>query len=327
VKNPFGYIREGFVILSASIILEAKRDSTCFKRGIEMKTLCIINPVAGKGRAIQAWRSVQGELRQIYSKLDLEYTSCAGDATLVAREAVNKGYQLVIVFGGDGTLNEVVNGLAGSDTALAIVPSGSGNDFARSLGLSKDPKQAIATIAVSKKKRLDLGRFAGRYFLNMGGLGFDADVAHRINGKRLLRGQLAYLIAVLQALGAYDSYRVELRIDDQKLEEETIMVSVGNGQYAGGGFRLLPHASLEDGLLDIMVVRKTSRLDIISTLPALYKGTHLGHPKCSFYRGREVNINLLEPNKKVFAQVDGQEFQEFPLEFGIIPGALQVIVP
>lgn len=292
-----------------------------------MKTLCIINPVAGKGRAIQVWNSVQGELRQIFSHLELEYTGCAGDATFIARKAVNKGYELVIVFGGDGTLHEVVNGLAGSDTALAIVPAGSGNDFARSLGLSKEPKQAISVIALCKKKRLDLGRFDGRYFLNMGGLGFDADVAHRINGKRLLRGQLAYLVAVLQTLGTYDSYRVEIRIDDQKLEEETIMVSVGNGQYVGGGFRLLPQASLEDGLLDIMVVRKISRLDIIRTLPALYQGTHLGHPKCSFYRGHEVTINLLEPNKKVFAQVDGQEFWEFPLVFGVVPGALQVIVP
>lgn len=293
-----------------------------------MKTLCIINPAAGKGRALQVWNLVQGKLRQLYSSLDLEYTSCMGDATIIARKAVMQGYELVIVFGGDGTLHEVVNGLAGSDTTLAVVPAGTGNDFARSLGLSKDPNKAIQVIASGKKIWLDLGRFAGDYFLNMGGLGFDADVAHRVNDKnRLLRGQLAYLVAVFQTLVAYDSYQLEIVIDNHKLTEEAVMVSVGNGQYVGGGFRLLPQASLEDGLLDIMIVRKITRLGIIQTLPSLYKGTHLGHPKCSFYRGREVTINLLEPDKQVFAQVDGQEFREFPLHFGVMPKALQVVVP
>jgi len=292
-----------------------------------MKTLCIINPVAGRGRAIRVWEQVKHKLAESCSTLAWEFSQGQGDATAIARGAVSQGYELVVVFGGDGTLHEVVNGLAGSAASLAVIPAGTGNDFARSLGISKDPQQAMQVLTGGKMKYLDLGRFDGRYFLNMAGLGFDADVAHRINGKRLLKGQLAYLIAVLQTLAAYDSYQLEIIIDGQSFTEEAIMVSVGNGQFVGGGFRLLPQASMEDGFLDVMVVKRTSRADIIRTLPSLYRGTHLEHPKCSFYRGREVTISLIQPSRQVFAQVDGQEISQFPLSFRVLHRALQVIAP
>jgi len=292
-----------------------------------MRTLCIVNPIAGKGRALQVWKQFSGKLKQLYGELDMVPTRCAGDATTLARQGVEEGYELVVAFGGDGTLHEVVNGMVGGSTALGVVPAGTGNDFARSLGIGKDLNRAFQVLSDGHMKRIDLGTFDGHYFLNMGGLGLDASVAHRINSKRILRGQLAYLVAVLQTLAAYDSYPLEICIDEQVINQEAIIVSVGNGQYVGGGFRLLPQASLEDGLLDIMIVGYVGRGEIIKTLPALYKGTHVGHPKCSFYRGRDVKISLKDPTKKVFAQIDGQEYCQFPLVFGVLPKALQVLAP
>lgn len=291
-----------------------------------MKIMCIVNPVAGKGKALRVWNKVHGKVAEL-GQMDLAYTEYAGHGTILASQAVKQGYELVLAFGGDGTLNEVVNGLAKTEVVFGFVPAGTGNDFARSIGLSKDPLQAVEVIAAGKTKWLDLGRFDGQYFLNMGGLGFDADVAHRVNCKRILRGHLAYLVAVLQTLLVYNSYRLEVIIDDQKIATDTILVSVGNGQYLGGGFHFLPQAVLDDGQFDIMVVDRISRLDIMATLPVLYKGEHVNHPKCHFYRGREVTINLLEGNKKAFAQVDGQEISTFPLHFRIEPSALKVIVP
>jgi len=229
--------------------------------------------------------------------------------------------------GGDGTLHEVANGLAGQNVALGVVPSGTGNDFARSLGLSLEPGQAITELAQGEIKKLDLGRCEKKYFINMGGLGFDADVAYRVNRKRFFRGRLAYLIAALQTLLAYKTYQLEISIDNKVITADSILVSVGNGQYVGGGFRLLPQAALDDGLLDIMVVSNTSRKEIICALPSLYKGGHVGHPKCEFYRGREVIINLKDAKGAAIAQVDGEELLKFPLRFGIEPQALQVIVP
>jgi diacylglycerol kinase (ATP) len=292
-----------------------------------MKALSIINPAAGKGKALEVWRGLQPELQNILFDLDWQLTSCQGDATAIAKDAAAQGYELIISCGGDGTLNEIVNGIVGSPVALAVIPAGSGNDFARSLGLPKDPQEAVRIIAAGHKSPIDLGLINGRCFLNMAGLGFDADVAHRINGKRILQGQTAYLAAVLQTLAVYKSYHVEIVIDEQKITEEAILVSVGNGRYVGGGFCLLPRASLADGLLDVMVVRKTTRIDIIKNLPALYKGAHEKHPKCSFYRGREVIIRLIKPGNQGYAQVDGQEFSDFPLRIAVMPQALEVLVP
>ena len=292
-----------------------------------MKTLCIVNPTAGKGRALKVWQSVEHSIRELCKPLEVAYTRCKGDATCIAKMAADEGFQMVVAFGGDGTFHEVINGLAYSEVIFAIVPAGSGNDFARSLGLSKNPNQAIAAIAAQRVRKIDLGKLADQYFLNMGGLGFDADVASRINRKRILRGPLAYLVAVLQTLIVYRSYQLEIVIDEKKFTEDAVLVSVGNGQYIGGGLRVLPGASLDDGLLDVMVARKCSRWEILKTLPLIYHGKHVGHPKCDFYKGCKIEISLVDRTAKANAQVDGEEFCESNLQFLIAPLALQVIVP
>lgn len=292
-----------------------------------MKTICIINPVAGQGKALKVWSTIQEKVFSLGFKVDTVYTKYTGHATTLASHAVQQGYELVLAVGGDGTMHEVVNGLAYTDTTFGVIPAGTGNDFGRSLMLPKDPVEAVKVIAAGKTKYIDLGRYDGHYFLNMGGFGIDADVAHRVNGTRILRGHLAYLAAALKVFMVYKSYIAEIIIDGNKIKTDTILVSVGNGQFLGGGLHMLPQAVLDDGLLDIMIVEKMPRLELIKRFPSLYKGTHLMIPKCHFYRGREVIINLPEPKENVFAQVDGQEISGFPLHFGIAPQALKVFIP
>lgn len=259
--------------------------------------------------------------------MDIIYTEYAGHATQLASQAAQQGHKLVIAVGGDGTLHEVANGLAYKDTTFGVIPAGTGNDFGRSLGLPKDPSKAVDIIAAGNSKWIDLGRYDGRFFLNVGGIGFDADAAHRVNGARIIRGHAAYLSAVLQTLVVFKSYRVEILIDGEKKETDTILVSVGNGQYLGGGIRILPQAVLDDGLLDVMIVEKASRWNIIKAFPSLYAGKHLTNPLCQFYRGKEVIITPLNSGQNICAQVDGQEISGFPLHFKVAPRALKVIVP
>lgn len=292
-----------------------------------MGLFCILNPVAGRGRAEKAWFQAEPILRLTFPGLELHRTGSPGQATDLARMAVSRGFNVVLVIGGDGTLHEAVNGLAVGRTALAVIPAGTGNDFARTLGIPEKVEEAAALVANGRKVKIDLGSLDGEYFINMAGLGYDAAVAHLVNQKRLIKGKSAYLWAILRTLISFKSVTIDLEIDGCRRRERVIMTAVGNGQYVGGGVRMLPLAVFDDGEFDICIVRETTKLDILKTLPGIYQGKHLHHPKCIFLRGREVKISLVEAEQEVYVQLDGQEHAEVPLTFRVVPHALEVIVP
>lgn len=292
-----------------------------------MKALCIVNPCAGRGRGIKVWQKIKSQAEMLLPGLVVRFTSGPGHAALLAGEAAEHNQDMIIIIGGDGTVHEAVNGLAGSRIPIGIIPAGTGNDLAKTLGIPRDICKALSIIKKGVRRSIDLGRVDGRIFINMGGLGFDATVAHRVNKQRLIKGKAAYFWAIIRTIIDYKAVKVQITLDGTTWEETVTLIAIGNGEYVGGGVRMFPQANLHDGLLDICVIKKTTKLDMILTLPAIYKGRHRGHPKVSFYQGREVIITKAEPDQHIYTHVDGQEIDIWPICFQLHPGSLEILVP
>lgn len=294
-----------------------------------MKVECIINPTAGKGRALKVWQQIHERLEKLYPNLKVSFTKGPGDGTALASAASGSGTDLIITLGGDGTIHDVINGMmeGGGGARLAIIPAGTGNDLAKELGVSENLDEALNIIANNKGKKIDLGLLNGRYFINMAGLGFDAAVAHRVNDKRIMKGKAAYLSAIMQTILFHEPVLIKLSIDGVESIERITLIAIGNGRYVGGGIKMLPHAIVDDGFLNICLVKETSRLEILKTLPAVYQGKHVNHPKCIFLQGQHIVISDITARQQVYAHVDGQEFIPDVLEFSILSQCLEVIHP
>ncbi len=292
-----------------------------------MKIRCIVNPWAGKGRTRQVWNGLEKTLVNSFPQLDVVFTQERGHATVLAKEATTSGYNLVVAVGGDGTIHEVTNGLAGSETALAVIPAGTGNDLVRSLLIPNDPLEAAALISQGKIIKIDLGLVNDKYFINMAGLGFDAAVAQRINAKKLYGGTIAYLWAILCTLFTYQALDLEITIDGEVRREKVTLIAIANAQYVGGGLKMAPYADLRDGLLDVCIIKEATRWEILQTLPSLFTGGHKDHEKCIMLKAREVMLKPLNPRQKFFCHAEGEIFAGFPLHFCIVPAALRIVVP
>lgn len=291
-----------------------------------MKILFLINPAAGKGGSIKIWREIKRKIDDAGLEYGYKFTAAPKDATHIAKAAAAEKIDILAVLGGDGTLQEAVNGLVGSETSLAILPAGTGNDFAKTLKIPKDVGMMTKILLKPEKKRIDLLKCNEKYLINMAGTGFDAEVAANVNKKKCLKGELAYLSAILQTLAVYRPYDIEIIIDGVKTRENITLIAVGNGQYIGGGIHMLPNAQIDDGLLDICVIKKTTKFEALLTLPQVYAGRHITHPKCRFFKGREVIINVMQNEPKVFSQVDGQVFSEKSLHISVVPEAISILV-
>lgn len=292
-----------------------------------MKAFFIINPCSGRGYGNKAWEDIKSQAAKLLPDLEAAYTKGPGHAALLAREAVERGMDVIIIVGGDGTIHEAVNGVTGYNILLGIIPAGTGNDLAKVLGIPLDLFKALNIILKGKRKRIDLGLVDGQIFINMGGLGFDATVAHRVNSNRLIKGKAAYFLAIIRTIMDYKAVKVQITLDNKTWEENITLIAVGNGEYVGGGVRMFPQAKLNDGLLDICIIKETSKLDMLLTLPAIYKGRHADHPKVSFYQGKEVAISKVNKEKHIYAHADGQEINIWPIRFAIHPSSMEVLVP
>lgn len=292
-----------------------------------MKTLFIINPCSGRGSGRKTWETIKKQSEFLLPGLEAKYTSGPEHATLLAKEAVERNLDLVIIIGGDGTIHEAVNGIAGSNVIIGIIPAGTGNDLAKVLGIPLDIHEALNIIHRGVRKKIDLGIADGQFFINMGGMGFDATVAHRVNSNNFLKGKTAYLLAIIRTIMDYKAVKVRITIDNKTWEEKITLIAIGNGEYVGGGVRMFPQANLNDGMLDICVIKETTKLDMLLTLPIIYKGKHAGHPKVSFYQGKEVIISKTRQDEHIYAHVDGQEINIWPIRFALYPGFVEVLVP
>jgi len=300
----------------------------------------IFNPVAAGGRGARLKPDVRACLTRAATDatVDLEWveTQEPGHATALAREAALDGCEMLVAVGGDGTVNEVINGLmqAGNQDGapvLGIIPVGSGNDFAWGAGIALDPLVACQRVFDGQTCLIDLGqtREAGgrqRYFCNVSGTGFDAQTALEVERFKWLRGVFVYLVPLFKTL-IFHHKVPELRISVDGLEwtQRSMMLTVGNGRRLGRGFLIAPEAELDDGWLDVCICGELGRLGMLMVIPRFMRGTHVTHREVQMERARRVKVESPVP---VAVHVEGESFatdaREF--EFTIVPGALRLRV-
>ncbi len=258
-----------------------------------MRYQFIANPIAGGGRAKSQVPRIIKNFTEAGADFELYTTTGPGDAVDAARQAAAGGFDVVVAIGGDGTVNEVLNGIAGSGAILAAVHGGKGNDFAQAVGMPRDIDAACAALLRGKTKAIDLGRVMDRYFINSVGVGFDAVVAHRVNqGVKLFRGVSAYIYTVFKTLTTYAPVQMEVTLDDTSFTMHPMLVAVGIGQAYGGGMRIVPDAIQDDGLFDVCVIDRTGRLELAYHFPKVFKGNHTRMKQTSMYRSKEVKLQL-----------------------------------
>lgn len=321
-------------------------------------TLLILNPASGRGAAGRVADRLVARARDLFAPLETVLTQAPGDAERIARDAVRRGFARILVAGGDGTIGEVVTGLlsaageasstasdgASSDrrqpvTALprlGLLPIGSGCDLARTLGISRRLDEALAVAAAGHVLAVDAARIAAcdgqgrrqvRYFANEASTGLSARTVERVDGHSLWIGaRLGFLAGALAAVAAHRPFEAALELDGERVFEGPLSLCViGNGCYFGAGMRVAPRAALDDGLLEVVLVRALARRAILANLPAFYLGRHGAHPRVSFHAARR--IALLPKGAAESVEIDGESGFALPLEVECRPAALRVYTP
>ena len=305
------------------------------------ETLVVANPVAGAGKVRRRWRQIQTELERLVGPVSYALTEQRGHAGEIAANAASRGVARVAVVGGDGTVNEVVNGLmttaAANRPELFVYPAGSGGDLARSIGLGGDRPLESADLTT---REVDVGRVQRgepnhdepskcRYFLNIASFGASAAVVERVNrGSKLFGGKVSYFAGTVQGLATYRNRRVRLRIDDQ-FERELVVNTVvaGNARFFGGGMMIAPHALVDDGLLDFVVVGDLGVVSFLRRAGEIYRGEHLGRDGFWMMRGQKMTIEPVGAAKPVAAETDGESVASAPAIVDVLPRALRVLAP
>jgi len=283
-----------------------------------------VNPTAGRGRGLKAAAIASDVLRA--RGLTPHQVSAPGAAEGVERlrRKIRSGVAAVVAVGGDGTVAAALQALAGTRTPLGVVPVGSGNDFARELGLPLgDPAAAARVVAEGHTRDVDLGRVGERWFATILCSGFDSRVNERANRLRWARGRTRYNAAVLAELGGLRPVAYELELDGRRMHMEATLIAVGNGRSYGGGLRMCPGADLSDGVFDVTVVEGCSRAELLRVLPRVYGGGHLNHPKVTVHRAATVSLRA----HRLSAWADGERVGALPVTADCVPGALRVTVP
>jgi YegS/Rv2252/BmrU family lipid kinase len=257
-------------------------------------------------------------------RIEVVETLARGDATRLAADAARSGQRIVLVAGGDGTINEVIQGLAGTQTALGAIPLGTMNVWVRELGLPLDPAETIRELLLGQVRRVDLGRANGRYFLLMAGLGFDAHAMHVVEGPVKRRfGPLAVLAAGALAALRMRGSRLRVRADGRAFTTDAVLVTIGNTRLWAGAVQITHRATAADGLLDVCIFPGRSLLTRLRHILLVFVGRHADDPEVSYFQAREL---LVMARPALPLQIDGEPFESTPARVEIVPGALRVLV-
>ena len=310
-----------------------------------MKVKVIVNPMARKGKAGKRWPEIEATLKRHVPAFDVAFTSAPGAATAMAREALAQGYDVFVPVGGDGTANEVLNGIVAQDrminpaSALCAIPAGTANELCRSVGLLADPEAPYRAVSQGRLHRLDMVRaqcqaLAGdgseivRYGYQATSFGLAAQISYKTSASKYIKklgGQFSYYYVTLieTITSQYQSFRIGID-DAAPIETSALTGLICNLEYGGGGMRLAPGASGVDGILDLIMFNDIARREILLQKPSwLFEGRHIDHPKVSRHSGRRFRITS---TRDALVDADGEAIGRLPLTVQILPGALQVKV-
>jgi diacylglycerol kinase (ATP) len=285
------------------------------------KIALVVNPTSGRGLGARVAPVVRAELEAGGLTVDEYTTTCADDVGRIAAEVIASGADAVALVGGDGTVHLGAQVLAKSGMAFGVIPAGTGNDFARGIGVPlKDPKAAAALIVNGRTKAIDLATANDRYITTVVAGGFDSLVNKRANAMNWPKGNARYTLATFAELRTFQPISYVVTIDGEPLATDAMLVAVGTGPTYGGGLQICAGAEIDDGLLDVTIIKPVSRLTLLQMFPKLAKGSHVGHPAVHTLRGRSVRLE----SAGVTAYADGEILGPLPIEIGIAPGALTV---
>ncbi len=296
----------------------------------------VVNPAAGGGRLGRIWPALADELTRRLGRLDVLFTSRSGEGSALAEQHARNGAELIIGAGGDGTASEVADGVlrAGGPAALGVLSIGTGRDFVRSLGATRDLSVAAEAIASGRTRRIDAGKVTyrtdggeqeSRFFVNVASLGVSGPTVRAVNASKAhspLPGKAMFYWHTVAELLKYRRQRVAVRFEDgETIEVTTALVVVANGRYFGGGMMIAPDAMLDDGLFDVLVYRAESKLRMILDFNLIYRGAHVNLPRVSIRRCRSVEVTPVGGDAAIL-DIDGESPGRIAARFEVLPGAL-----
>ena len=297
-------------------------------RPARRRLAAVVNPHSGGGRHRRDVPLILSALRGLGYDVEKLETEAAGDASGLARRAVEAGFDIVAVLGGDGTVNEAINGLAGSDVPLAIIPTGTVNVLAMELGIPLDPPDAVKLLDTTADhvSWIDLGLAGDRYFGLMAGVGMDAAVVAALHPA--MKKALKEAAFAVQGLATYLTHEEALiRVVSEERTVEGYFAVFGNSSNYGGAFGITPLADMRDGLLDVCVLKDKSFVSTVWYWAAALINAHIRHPKVEYFRTERADVSAVEQGKEVLVQTDGELAGRLPMECRVVPHALRVVVP
>ncbi len=314
------------------MVILKERNPISVRQMAAVKTKIIVNPVAGAKTTYRKWPLISQLLQSGGMPFEYQYTEGVGHAIELAREATMNGYQFLVAVGGDGTVNEVANGILqskdSSEATIGIISTGTGGDFIRTAGITKDYIKACSCICEAKRRLIDVGlveyckngQRCKRYFVNSAGIGFDAQAIEAASHlPKIFGGTIPYVLGLLKSVVSYKNKPVTVSVGERREERRVLTMVMANGCYFGGGMCIAPRADISDGFLDVVSVGDINKLDLLKTFPKIYKGTHITHPMVKIEKATRVEISSTE---KVVIQADGEFLGECPASFQMMPAAL-----
>ena len=298
------------------------------------RTVFLVNPASDGGATGKRWPELAHRAARLGLEGETLFSEQPGHLIELAAAAVDGGAALVVAVGGDGTLNEVVNGIAGREVELATIPIGTGMDFVRTYGIPTSFDEAVQVARDGRPRTIDAGlvRYrtwggdsAERWFANVGSVGMSGAVAQRVNGmSKALGGKATFFYALTRVFLEWENTEVTVRLDGAERRGRMHDVIVANGVWHGGGMMLAPAAQPDDGLFEVVLIGDVSKVDFLSTAPKIYKGKHVNHPKVEVLRSARVEVDAAE---HLPIEVEGEQVGTTPAAFEVVPGALRVRVP
>jgi diacylglycerol kinase (ATP) len=294
---------------------------------VDERVVVIANPTAGRGKAGRLIGKIDRLLHDVGVRHEIRISESAQDFEERAREAAEEGARIVAALGGDGSIGLAANGLLGTGATLAVLPSGTADDFATSVGI-KDLVGAARAIAEGATAAIDVVRVTTgaveRHFVNIAGCGFDSEVNETANAMRIkLGGTGTYVAAVVRTLSRFSPATFRVELDEEVVEGPHMLVVVGNAISYGGGMKVTPDASLVDGSLDVCLLAEVSKAEFLKTFPKVFRGTHVRHPAVRIVRAKRVKV---EADRRVMVYADGERIGPAPAVFEVLPAALPLVI-